>query len=94
MELVSTITARTRASAGLEEDGSLSLKVFAEAEYAPGMTTTAEVQLAEIDPEKADAVKAALAAVLVDEGVNALLGDRLPKAVLKSAEISAAHGEI
>ncbi len=105
MDLVQKITAKTRVSATLEEDGTLSLKVFGQAEYAKGKTTTAEVgaedlgfdkEQKEFDPKLQakllDDVKAALKAVLADAAP--ILGQRVGKAIHKSAEVAAAHGEI
>ena len=90
MKLVTTIECQPRAVASLEEDGTLAVKVFASAEYAPGMTTTAEYH--DVSSEKKEALKAALQAVL-DEA-SEKLGPKIAQAVYKSTEISAAHGEI
>jgi hypothetical protein len=92
MELTTTIACRCRVSAGLEEDGRLSVKVFGEAEYAEGRTTTAEVPGHEI----ADALKDKLAAVLGEilAAATPALGPRVAKAIHKSTEVAAAHGEI
>ena len=92
MKLTSVIECKTRVSAGLEEDGSLSLKVFAETEYAKGRTTTAEVGVVDISAEMQDVVRAALQAAM-DEAGNKL-GQRISQAKHKSAEVAAAHGEI
>jgi hypothetical protein len=92
MELITKINATTRVSAGLEEDGTLSLKVFAQAEYAPGKTTTAEVPSSEIP----DALKAKVAQALADvaEHAQPALGPRLQRAMVKSHEVSAQMGEL
>lgn len=92
MELVTKVEAATRVSASLTEDGALSLKVFASADYAKGRSATAELPVAALDPEKVAAVKAALQAVLEDAAPK--LGAPLTRALVKSAEVSAAHGEI
>lgn len=90
MKLTTVVEAKTRVCATLEEDGTFSLKAFAEAEYAPGKTTTAEVHIT--DPTQVDAVKAALHAALT--GAAQILGGRLNKSIHTSAEVSARHGEI
>lgn len=92
MKLTTTIECTCRASAQIAEDNTLSLKVFAEAEYAPGRTTTADVQLSELPPAIVSAVQVALAAAR--DAAAALLGARIQQSVHKSAEVAAAHGEI
>lgn len=92
MELTTTVKCDTRVSATLEEDGRFSVNVFAAAEYAKGRTTTAQVAGHELDPEKVAAAAAALQAL--QEDAAAKLGPRLNRAIHKSAEVSAAHGEI
>lgn len=100
MELTQTIKCQTRVSASLDESGTLSIKVFGTAEYAPGTketpgpTTTAEVFGNEIPEGVRDALRAAMQAALDGTEVQKLLGDRIGKAIHKSAEIAAAHGEI
>lgn len=92
MELTTRITAQTRVSATLEESGTLSLKVFAESEYAPGRTTTAEVPMSELPQPVQDAVAAALREAL--EAAAAVLGRRVARAILKSTEVASGFGEI
>jgi hypothetical protein len=92
MELRTTVQAKVRVCASLEEDGTAIVKAFAEAEYAPGCTTTASVEVNEI-PER---LKAAVAAALLEaqKFAESLLGQRIPRAIAKSAEIAAPHGEV
>jgi len=90
MELTQTITCITRVSASLEEDGRLAIKVFAQADYAKGRSTTAEV--ADIPGPLREAAQKALQAIL-DEAAPRL-GPRIGHAIHKSAEVAAAHGEI
>jgi hypothetical protein len=90
MELTSTVHCTTRVLATLHEDGELALKVVGHAEYAPGRTTSAEV--VDLPAEISDPVKAALMAAL--EAGAVALGPRIARAIAKSAEVSAAHGEI
>jgi coenzyme F420-reducing hydrogenase beta subunit len=92
MELRTTVSAKVRACATLEEDGTVSVKAFASADYAPGCTTTVSVESQEI-PEK---VRQAVAAALleVQNAAAVTLGVRIQRAIAKSAEVAAAHGEI
>lgn len=92
MELTTTITCRTRVVATLEETGELSLKAFAETEYAPGRTTSADVGLAEFPEAVRAELKTALEAALT--AAAATLGPRIAAARLKSAEVAATYGEI
>ena len=100
MELKQTIQCTTRVCASLEENGSVSIKVFGSAPYAPGgddapgPTTTAEVGAADIPEALRATLASALAAVLADEQVQQVLGNRIGQAIHKSAEVAAAHGEI
>lgn len=92
MELKQTIECRVRVSAGLEEDGTLTLKAFASSAYAPGATTTAVVEIDDLPLPVATTVKAALREALA--AAQPLLGKRIGAAIHKSAEVAAAHGEI
>lgn len=92
MKLTNVIECKTRVSAGLEEDGTLSLKVFATTEYAKGRTTTAEVSVDDLSAETKEKVAEALTLAL-DEAAEKL-GPRITQAKHKSAEVAAAHGEI
>lgn len=92
MELTTTIKATARVCATLEEDGTLSLKVFGAADYAEGVSTTAEVSGSELPAETSDAVKAALSNALLAAAEK--LGPRIQRAVHTSATVAAAHGEI
>jgi hypothetical protein len=92
MELKQTIVCTTRVCASLEEGAGASVKVFGQAEYAKGRTTTAEVSQHEI-PE---ALRAKLTGVLEEIRTHAegALGQRIGRAIHKSAEVAAAHAEI
>lgn len=90
MELTSKIAAHCRVVASLEESGELTVKAFAQAEYARGRTTTADV--IEIPPAVRAHVEDALRAVL--EAAMPALGVRIQRAVHKSTEIAAAMGEL
>jgi len=92
MELHATISCTVRGSAQITEQGDLSLKVFAQAEYAPGRTTTAEVQMHELSAETQAAVQGALAAAVAE--ALELLGSRIQKAMHKSHDVSVALREI
>ena len=94
MELTTTVSCRCRVSAGLDEAGQLTAKVFADAEYAPGRRTTAEIAQAEIAPSLVTNLHAALKAILEAVSKSPLLGRRIQAAIHKSAEVAAAHGEI
>lgn len=92
MELTQKINCRTRVVATLQENGDLSVKAFAEAEYAKGCTTTAEVSGGDISPAEQEAVTAALGQVL--KSATGALGSRIGRSIHKSAEVAAALGEI
>jgi hypothetical protein len=90
MELTAKIAAHCRVVATLEESGELTVKAFAQAEYATGRTTTAEV--IEIPPALRAQVEAVLGLVL--EAAMPALGERIQRAVHKSTEIAASMGEL
>lgn len=90
MDIKTTIACTCRVSAALEESGELAVKVFAQAAYAKGRTTTIDVTNI---PEALKAkVKAVLAEVL--ETAKPEIGPRIHLAIVKSAEIGAAMGEV
>jgi hypothetical protein len=91
MQLQTTIDATTRVSAQLEGAGALRVTVFAQAAYAPGRTTTAAIEIAEI-PEPLRAELARVLTAIHDQAAPAL-GPRLQRAIAKSAEIAAQMGE-
>jgi hypothetical protein len=90
MELTTTVDCRCRVSATLEETGELSLKVFGQADYAKGRSTTAEV--IDIPPVLRENVKAALHEVL--KAAEPALGPRIQRSIHISGTVAAAHGEI
>ena len=92
MELITKIDAVMRVSAGLEEDGTLNLKVFAQADYAPGRSTTASIEAKEIP----DALKAKVTQALleVQQASVTTLGKRIQRALAKSYEVAAQMGEL
>lgn len=92
MELTTKVDCRVSVSATLRENGELSVKVFGQAEYAKDRTATAEVSGADLPPAEVEAVKVALGAVL--ESASKKLGPRVARAIHKSVEVAAAHGEI
>ena len=92
MELIHTIECKTHVSASLKEAGEFGIKAFAEAEYAPGRTTTVEVALHELPTTVQTRVREALHDAL--SAAHALLGLRIGQAIHKSAEVAARFGEI
>lgn len=93
MELTSKIKADCRVSASLDGDtGESIVKVFAQADYAEGMSATAELPADDIPMELRARVQDALAAVLAY--AEGKLGPRMAKALVKSAEVAAQFKEI
>jgi hypothetical protein len=90
MQLTQKIDCVCRVTATYEEDGRLAIKVFGQAEYAKGRTTTADV--VEIPESLQAKAKTVLEEILI--AAAPVLGARLGKAVHKSAEVAGAHGEI
>jgi hypothetical protein len=92
MKVVNEIDATCRVSAGLEDDGTTSVKVFAQAEYAEGRPTTVEVAMHELPSELVENVRVALDAVR--EAAGPLLGKRIPQAISTSLEVAARFKEL
>ena len=91
MELTTTLTAACRVAASLQDDGSLTVSVFAQADYKPGASTTAQVTATDIP----DALRMRLQGVLKEilASVEDRLGPQLQRAVYKSLDVAAAMGE-
>lgn len=90
MELKSNVDAICRVSATLEEGGAVSVRVFAQAEYAPGATTTAEVN--DVPQELRSQLQSVMEKILTS--AENKLGPRLQRAIHKSTEVAASYGEI
>ena len=90
MELTQTVQCTCRVSATYEESGELSVKVFAQAEYAKGRTTTIEAK------SVSDVLRKRLADVcqeILDQSSDGL-GPLVAQAIHKSTEVAAARGEL
>lgn len=92
MDITHTIDATCRLSLGYTEAGELSVKVFGQADYAPGRSTTAEVSGSELSSAVRQQLEAAARAAL-DEA-SPKLGPRLMQAIVKSTEVAASMGEL
>ena len=93
MDITSTISCQCRVVASLEaETHVVSVKVFAEAEYAPGRGTTAELGRDELPRDLVERVRAVLAEV--QAYAEPKLGARIQHAIFKSAEVAILMGEL
>lgn len=90
MKVVSKLEAKVRVTASLDQDSqALAVSVFAQTEYAPGRTTTAQVH------DVPEALQDSLRAILNEIGRHAEtdLGNKIQQAVFKSVEVGAQMGE-
>jgi hypothetical protein len=92
MQLTTTVDAQLRVSARLEDDGTGTVKVFATAEYAPGMTTTAESSQEDIPEDVKESILAGLRAAR--DAAAERMGKKIQQAVHRSTEVAAAKMEI
>jgi len=92
MELTTTIEATCRVAATLQDDGSLTVSVFAQADYAKGASATAQITGDDIP----DALRMRLQGVLKEilASVEDEVGPRLQRSVHKSLEVASAMGEL
>lgn len=89
MKLTTTLECGARVCATFADDGQCTVKVFAQAEYAKGRTTTAEVPAS---PKASAAIALAMKAAL--EEVAPQLGPALQRAIAKSTEVAVQRGEL
>lgn len=92
MQLTTSTTCEVRVFATLNPDGTLSLKLTAHAEYAKGMSTSAEIPQSDLPAEALTEIKDKLAALLV--GQEEKLGVRLQHAIHESRRAGRVHGEL